>query len=117
MKKLFNFFHLGKKNSAKAAKERLQIVVSHQRAANTNPEFIPELRKELLKVICKYIPIDMEQINVNLQKVGNNSILELNVTIPELKEKQVTPTKKTTPGKKESLAKSKRDILSSVTET
>lgn len=84
MKKLLmNFFQLPQKKTAKTAKERLQIVVSHQRANETNVEFLPMLRKELLDVICKYMTIDLEQINVNLQKEGNCSILELNVTIPE----------------------------------
>ena len=81
--KILQFFHLSQKKSARNAKERLQIVVSHQRATDTNSDFLPELRKELLNVICKYITIDIDQINVNLQKVGNCSILELNVTIPE----------------------------------
>ncbi len=88
MKKILKFFHLNSKKTAKTAKERLQIVVSHQRATETSPEFLPELRKELLNVICKYITIDIDQINVNLQKVGNCSILELNVTIPELLDKK-----------------------------
>jgi cell division topological specificity factor len=83
MKNLLKFFHLRNKKTAKTAKERLQIVVSHQRANDTSPEFLPALRKELLDVICKYITIDIDQINVNLQREGNCSILELNVTIPE----------------------------------
>ena len=85
MKSIFKkIFNLNNKTSAQSAKERLQIVVSHQRVTDTSPDFLPELRKELLNVICKYITIDIEQINVNLQKVGNCSILELNVAIPEL---------------------------------
>lgn len=84
MKSIFKkIFNLDNKTSAQSAKERLQIVVSHQRMTNTSHDFLPELRQELLKVICKYITIDIEQINVTLQKVGDCSILELNVAIPE----------------------------------
>lgn len=83
MKNILKFFHINAKKSARDAKERLQIVVSHQRTKDTNPDFLPALRQELLQVICKYITIDIDQINVNLEKVGNCSILELNVTIPE----------------------------------
>ena len=83
MKNLLKFFQLRNKKTAKTAKERLQIVVSHQRVNDSSPEFLPALRKELLDVICKYITIDIDQINVNLQRDGNCSILELNVTIPE----------------------------------
>jgi cell division topological specificity factor len=83
MKNLLKFFHINNKKTAKMAKERLQIVVSHQRVDDTSPEFLPSLRKELLDVISKYIAIDPEKINVNLQREGNCSILELNVSIPE----------------------------------
>jgi len=107
MKNIFKFFHFRNRQSAKEAKERLQIVISHERVANTNPEFLLELRKELLQVICKYTKIDMEHINVNLQKVGNCSILELNVTIPELNPE----LNKDTNIKKKSKLKSNKKML------
>ena len=78
----FDFFKANKK-TATTAKERLQIVVSHERKDEAAPDFLPELRRELLKVIGKYIHIDPNQIHVNLQKEDNCSILELNVTLPE----------------------------------
>ena len=84
LKNILKFFRFRSKKSACTAKERLQIVVSHQRAADTSPEFLPQLRQELLNVIGKYITIDIDQINVHLQRVGNCSILELNFAIPEL---------------------------------
>lgn len=71
------------KNSASTAKERLQIVVSHQRANNCNkPDYLPQLHKELLDVVSKYTHIDREQIQVQLQNEGDFSVLELNITIP-----------------------------------
>ena len=84
LRNILKFFRIRNKKSAQSAKERLQIVVSHQRATDNGPEFLLELRQELLNVISKYITIDIDQINVNLQKVGNCSILELNFAIPEL---------------------------------
>ena len=41
------------------------------------------LQKELLEVIRKYVPIDQEQIQVELENQGNCSILELNITLPD----------------------------------
>lgn len=71
------------KNTATTAKERLQIVVSHQRANNGNkPDYLPQLHKELLDVVSKYTHIDREHIQVQLQNEGNFSVLELNITIP-----------------------------------
>ena len=71
------------KSSASTAKERLQIVVSHQRANNGNkPDYLPQLHKELLDVVSKYTNIDRERIQVELQNEGDFSVLELNITIP-----------------------------------
>ncbi len=71
------------RSSAKTARERLQIVVSHQRAEEGGDvDFLPKLRNELLSVICKYVKIDPEQVNVQLQRTENCSVLELNIALP-----------------------------------
>jgi len=70
------------KNSASIAKERLQIIVSHQRSSRESPEYLPLLQKELIDVITKYVEINKEQVNVVFEKLGDNSVLELNVTLP-----------------------------------
>jgi cell division topological specificity factor len=71
-----------KKKSASIAKERLQIVVSHQRMDGGDVDFLPKMRYELLAVISKYVKINQEQINVQLQRNGNCSVLELNIMLP-----------------------------------
>ncbi|MGD0465451.1 MAG: cell division topological specificity factor MinE [Gammaproteobacteria bacterium] len=82
---IFDFF-LNNRRTAQKAKERLQILVSHQRTKNGNLDFIPQLRQELINVISKYVSIDNDQIQVELQQNENCSILELNITLnsPEL---------------------------------
>jgi len=72
------------RKSASLARERLQIVLSHQRSDEEAADFLPNLRNELLTVICKYVKIDPEQINVQLQQDGNCSVLELNIALPNL---------------------------------
>lgn len=72
------------KNTASIAKERLQIIVSHERTARASPDYLPMLQKELLAVISKYVDIDKEQVKVELERSGNCSILELNVTLPDI---------------------------------
>lgn len=80
---IFTFLGLSGKKSAQTARERLQIVVSHQRMAEGgDADFLPKLRNELLSVISKYVKIDKDQINVQLQRQGSCSILELNITLP-----------------------------------
>ncbi len=78
--RILNFFR-GSKKSASIAKERLQIIVSHESA--DNKDFIRDLQQELLDVISKYVDIDREQIRVQLDQSGDHSVLELNVTLPE----------------------------------
>lgn len=80
---LLDLIRFKNKNSASTAKERLQIVVSHQRANNGNkPDYLPQLHKELLEVVSRYTHIDREKIQVQLQNEGDFSVLELNITIP-----------------------------------
>lgn len=80
---LLDLIRFKNKTSASTAKERLQIVVSHQRANNGHkPDYLPQLHKELLDVVSKYTHIDRERIQVQLQNEGDFSVLELNITIP-----------------------------------
>ena len=82
--KLLDFFRNKKSlNSATVAKDRLQIIVAHQRNERSTPDYLPALQKELLEVIRKYVPIEKEKINVELANQDNCSILELNITLPE----------------------------------
>ncbi len=72
------------RNTASIAKERLQIIVSHERTRLSNgPDYLPMLQKELIEVIAKYVRIDRDQVKVELDRNGDHSVLELNITLPE----------------------------------
>lgn len=79
----FNYFKNSKKNTASIARERLQIIVAHERGKREQPDYLPQLQQEILDVIRKYVPIDQDQVQVQLDKSDNCSVLELNVTLPE----------------------------------
>ncbi len=68
---------------ATVAKERLQIIISHERSQRNTPDYLPKLQEEILAVIAKYIPINREQVTVNLERIGDSAVLELNVTMPD----------------------------------
>jgi cell division topological specificity factor len=92
---LFNLFRFPAKRSAQAAKERLQIIVQHESARHRgggSDDFIKQLQKELLDVISKYVNIDPEKIKVQLERTGDYSVLELNVTLPEFEAKTEAKT-------------------------
>jgi len=79
---LFDFFFPRKPASASVAKERLQIVLAHERAGRDSPDFLPRLQKELLAVVTKYVAVKEDMIRVSLDKAGNASVLEINVEMP-----------------------------------
>ncbi len=78
-----DYFKSKKKNTASVAKERLQIIVAHERGQREQPDYLPQLQQEILDVIRKYVPIDQDQVQVQLDKNDDCSVLELNVTLPE----------------------------------
>lgn len=80
MKRLFGE---KKPNTADVAKNRLSLLIAHERAAGAQPDFLPALQKELLAVISKYISIDLDDIAVNIERQGDCEVLELNVTLPD----------------------------------
>ena len=79
---LFDFFFPKKPASASIAKERLQIVLAHERAGRDTPDFLPRLQKELLAVVAKYVAVKEDMIRVSLGKAGTASVLEINVEMP-----------------------------------
>ncbi len=80
---LFGLFGRKKTSSASAAKERLQILISHERQNRQGPDFLPELQRDILAVVKRYVSISDNQVTVRLDRTGDASVLELNVTLPE----------------------------------
>lgn len=79
---LIDYFRDNKPKTAKLAKDRLQVVIAHQRGErNSRYKFLPELQRDVLEVIRKYMPIDPEQVQVHLEQEGSYEVLELNVTL------------------------------------
>ncbi len=80
--KFFDFLFRSKpSNSASIAKERLQIIVSHERRHASTPDFLPRLQKDILEVVRKYIEIDENQIKLSVAKKGDCETLELNISL------------------------------------
>ena len=78
------FSYLKRRSStASVAKERLQIIISHERTQRNAPDFLPQLQEEILAVIAKYIPITRDRVSVNLERTGDSAVLELNVMMPD----------------------------------
>jgi len=80
---LLDYFRASKPSSASVAKERLQILVAHERASRNQPSYLPQLQQELLAVIQKYVSVGQDAITVNFEQDGNQETLELNIVLPE----------------------------------
>lgn len=68
--------------SADAAKERLQIVLSHERIGRTREDFLPKLQQELVAVVARYVAIDPGKVNVSVDRGGDMSTLAIEIELP-----------------------------------
>jgi cell division topological specificity factor len=68
--------------SANQAKERLQVVVSHQRRHRKSPDYLPMLEKDIMAVINKYVAVDDDMVDIKFHRTNNTSTLEVNVELP-----------------------------------
>lgn len=69
--------------TANLAKERLRIIVAQERTDRGGPDYLPLLRREILEVIRKYVNVDPDGVQVNLEKEGAHEVLELSVALPD----------------------------------
>lgn len=77
-------FRAEKKSSAQTAKDRLMVAVALQREGRMNgPNYLPQMREEILAVVRKYIRVPDNAIHFNVQREDGLEVLELNITMPE----------------------------------
>ncbi len=77
---LFGF--LKTRGTAPVARERLQILLSHERVALGPRDLVAILRDELLATIARHIEFDPEKLSVKMDRAGAFSTLEIDVEIP-----------------------------------
>jgi cell division topological specificity factor len=79
------FFARREAASAGIAKERLQIVLAHERAGRNAPDFLPALQRDLIAVVRRYVAIKEELIHINLARQKEASVLEINIELDPAK--------------------------------
>ncbi|MEJ2795343.1 cell division topological specificity factor MinE [Iodobacter sp. LRB] len=80
---ILSYFFGEKKKTASVARERLQIILAHERNGRNTPDYLPQLQKELIAVISKYVAINPEDIIVQLDRKDDFEVLEVNIVLPE----------------------------------
>jgi cell division topological specificity factor len=78
-----NYFRTTRGSSARTAKERLQIVIAHERVDRCGPSYLPRLRRDIIEVIRKYIEVDEDHVKVQMEQEGDMDILALNIHLPD----------------------------------
>jgi len=94
---LFRFF--SRPQSAPAARERLQVLLAHERASVGGSDLVTKLREEILKVIARHMQVDDDKVSVKMERGAKMSTLAVDVEIPfDAAKKAAAATK--VPGKK-----------------
>ena len=78
---LFGFFN--RNRSAPVARDRLQVLLAHERALSGRSDLVAVLHKEILAVIAKHIPIDQDKVVVKLDRGSQVSTLEIDIEMPD----------------------------------
>ena len=76
---LFNFFRRG---SAPVARERLQILLAHERTMRGQPDLLGVLREEILAVISWHISFEPDKVQIKMDRGKSVSTLEVDIEIP-----------------------------------
>ena len=84
---LLDYFLMKKEKpvtTASKAKERLQIIVAHERNSRNKPDYLPQLTEDILNVLRKYVQVSDKSLSINLDnKGGDLNVLELNIELQD----------------------------------
>ena len=80
---LFNWFR--SRNTAPVARERLKMVLAHERVGNTHSQLVAVLQEEILAVIAKHMQIDRDKVLVKLDPGDSVDTLEIDIEMPAQK--------------------------------
>nr|WP_010397070.1 cell division topological specificity factor MinE [Paracoccus sp. TRP] len=81
---MFSFLTRQRKpSSAQTAKERLQILLAHERSSGAkSPDFLPLLQRDILEVVRRHMDIDSDAVDIKLERSDDLSSLEINIELP-----------------------------------
>jgi cell division topological specificity factor len=77
---ILNLFR--KSGSAPVARERLQILLAHERTIAGGSDLVAALREEILAVIKKHVPVEQDKVQVKMERGEAVSTLAVDIEIP-----------------------------------
>jgi cell division topological specificity factor len=79
---MFNLFR--RRATAPVARERLQILLAHERATHGQPDLLSILREEILDAIAKHVTVDQDSVVIRMDRGATVSTLEIDVELPNM---------------------------------
>ena len=89
---LFNLFK--RRTSAPVARERLQILLAHERTTRGPSDLLFILREEILATVGRHVDINPERVKVQMDRGEKVSILEVDIEIPNTVRAPATGTRR-----------------------
>ena len=77
-----SLFHLFRRGSAPIARERLQILLAHERATRDQPDLLGILREEILGVISRHVAFEPDKVQIRMDRGKSVSTLAVDIEIP-----------------------------------
>jgi cell division topological specificity factor len=72
--------------SAPVARERLQILLAHERGLRGQPDLLELLRTEILAVVSRHVTFDPEKLEIKMERGHLVSMLEIDIEVPNTNE-------------------------------
>jgi cell division topological specificity factor len=70
------------RRTAPIARERLQILLAHERGARGQPDLLMQLRQEILAVVSRHVSLDPDKVIVRMERGKHVSTLEIDIELP-----------------------------------
>jgi cell division topological specificity factor len=77
-----NPFHIFRRGTAPVARERLQILLAHERSARSQPDLLGVLREEILALISRHISFNPDKVQIKMDRGKSVSTLAVDIEIP-----------------------------------
>lgn len=72
-----------RETSARTAKDRLQILLAHERSGGSAaPDYLPQLQSDIVAVIRKYVTVEDDAVDLRMEQGQEVSCLEINIELP-----------------------------------
>ncbi|AFW01543.1 cell division topological specificity factor MinE [Gluconobacter thailandicus F149-1 = NBRC 100600] len=82
---LANLFARRQQSTSAVARDRLQILLAHERSAGEEGEsdLLKQLHKEIMEVIARHVAVDQDKVQIKLDRGSGCSMLEIDVEVPQ----------------------------------